>query len=80
MGTDKRARQKANRLVRQQQAVRQQRKSDLTRKVVIGLVMAVIAVLAVIGLAKVSGIGGDDDNPPTPSADVTAGLADDTTG
>lgn len=63
MGTDKRARQKANRQLKYQQAAKVQRRRSLTRRVVIGVAAVVAAIALVVGLAWLGGSGGDDDEP-----------------
>jgi peptidyl-prolyl cis-trans isomerase B (cyclophilin B) len=78
VGTDKRARQKANRQQKFQQEARQYRRRSLTRRVVIGVIVAVVAVAAVVAIALLSGIGDDDETivpiePTTPPETTASG-------
>jgi ferric-dicitrate binding protein FerR (iron transport regulator) len=63
VGTEKRERQKANRALKQQEAVRQQSRRKVTRWILI----AVGAVAGVFLLAWIAGtVVGDDEDPVTP--------------
>lgn len=71
MGTERRERQKANRLVRQEELARQgKRRSFARRGIIVGTVLAIAFAAAV--LIAVIGGGGDDEQPTTTTAPAAA--------
>jgi cyclophilin family peptidyl-prolyl cis-trans isomerase len=79
VGTEKRERQRANRQLKYEQQVKQQRRSKLTRRIAIGVAAAVGGVGLVLLLAWAFGSDSDDDTPTvsdsTVPATVTASTA-----
>ncbi|MDJ0769433.1 MAG: peptidylprolyl isomerase [Ilumatobacter sp.] len=78
MGTEKRERQKANRLQRQLEAAREERNSAIKRNV---LRWSLVAVLAVAGIVLIAWVGGafDDDDEQLQSTDEALSADDLTT-
>jgi cyclophilin family peptidyl-prolyl cis-trans isomerase len=74
VGTDKRARQKANRQLKFQEEARLERRRGVTRRFVIGLIVVVVGVAVVVGIAQLSGIGDEDTATSTlPPVEPTTG-------
>ena len=77
MGTEKRERQRANRQLKYQQQVKEQRRSKLTRRIMIGAAAAVGGVGLVLFLAWA--FGSDSDDTPTVSESTIPDTVSDTT-
>ena len=70
MGTEKRERQRANRQLKYQQQAKEQRRSKLTRRVIIGAAAVVGGVGLVLFLAWAFGSDSDDDTPTVSESTV----------
>lgn len=75
MGTEKRARQKANRQLKFEQQAKQEQRKKLTKRAVIGGGAAIALLALILGLAFAFG-GGDDDNEPTSAGTFTYGSGE----
>lgn len=74
MGTEKRERQKANRLQRQIEEERAAKVASVRRTVIRGIVIAVLAIGAVVAIAAIGGAfsGDDEDGAPAAGFEVAA--------
>ena len=79
MATEKRERQRANRELKNQQRAKQQRRSTLTRRIVIGVAAAVGGVGLVLFLAWAFGSDSDDDTPEVVTSSVPDTVTETTT-
>jgi len=79
VGTEKRARQKANRQLKRQQQAKQEQRQKLSRRIIVGGVAAVALLALVLFLAWLAGGGGDDDDTVTPVTVPATDAVDDTT-
>lgn len=75
MGTEKRARQKANRQLKYEQVAKQEQRHKLTRRVVIGAVAVVALLGVVLFLAWIAGGDDDGDDTLTPATDVSVAAS-----
>lgn len=71
MGTEKRERQKANRLQRQIEEHRAERVSSIRRTVVRGAIVVALAIAAVVAIAWIGGAFDGDDEPADGAASVS---------
>jgi cyclophilin family peptidyl-prolyl cis-trans isomerase len=79
VATEKRERQRANRELKNQQLAKQQRRSTLTRRIVIGVAAVVGGVGLVLFLAWAFGSDSDEDTPEVVASTVPATISETTT-